>query len=147
MSDEPEEETKPLKKKVAPKKPGSDRPLTPGQRWMKTLVPPTPPNYLSLITMGTKREDKTGVLWKRELWGNTWYPDTENPATLGVLTSVVREVWSGRGYVTVEHPIAASLGEPWRVKITSGFGDPVAGFQGTSEGEALVRALEESPPK
>jgi hypothetical protein len=72
-------------------------------------------------------------------------PDLSDPATLGCLLALVREAWASRGFVSVRHPVVASLGEPWDVVVYNAGGDLVARFGGATEAEALVNALENAP--
>ena len=117
----------------------------PGSRWLATRFAPAVPSFLAHISAPKKREDVGGTLWRRDLMTSIWSPDLEDPATVGVLLSGVRGAWKEKGYVSVHHPVAGSLGEPWDVVVTSGLGDRVAVFHGPTEGEALLFALEGAP--
>lgn len=106
---------------------------TPAQRWLLSKHPPALPSYLEKIETYVKREERTGVLWRRDACTNRWLPDLTDPATLGCLLSRVRE----------------ALGDPaccpafdgnWYI---SGSGKGHA--YGATEAEALAAALEITP--
>jgi hypothetical protein len=86
--------------------------------------------------------DDNGPRWRN---ADEFVPDLECPATLGCLLALVREAWASRGFVSVRHPVAASLGEPWDVVVYNAGGDLVIRFGGATEAEALVNALENAP--
>lgn len=72
-------------------------------------------------------------------------PDLRDDATKGCLLALVRQAWEGRAFVSVIHPVAESMGEPWGARVVDYRGDYlVRGLGGTTEGEALVAALEAS---
>ena len=64
-----------------------------------------------------------------------WLPDLEDPATIGCLLALVREVWGPR--VTTSHRDRAVTSRPWAVDIAPDGIIPM----GSTEAEALVAAL------
>jgi hypothetical protein len=69
----------------------------------------------------------------------------EDPATLGALLGAVEEGWRPVGVITVIAPVAASLGEPWRVRVTDHLGEYLKLFEAPTRFEALMQAHEAAP--
>lgn len=69
-------------------------------------------------------------------------PDFIDPATLGCLLALVRNVWGER--VHVIHRTDGPIREAWLVCHRKG-NPPWFGFSGPTESEALVAALEAAP--
>ena len=78
-------------------------------------------------------------------------PDLTDPATLGCLLVLVREAWDvGYGenkyaYIAVNPPVTPHMGEPWSVVVCDHNGEWPFGFDGDTEAEALIEALEAAP--
>ena len=78
-------------------------------------------------------------------------PDLTDPATLGCLLALVREAWDvGYGenkyaYIAVNPPVTPHMGEPWSVVVCDHNGEWPFGFDGDTEAEALIEALEAAP--
>jgi hypothetical protein len=131
-------DTEPKKKKVVPVLPS---PATPAQRWMLSKYPPVVPKFLDVILAPVKREDRTGVLWKRDIMKNAWFPDLEDPATRGVLLDVVRTAWGMPTGMTVAYSDDEAL---WKMSWSGATHGGWCGT-GTTEGAAMVSALEGVP--
>ena len=114
---------------------------SPGQRWIASRFPPPVPAYLPVIETNAKREDKSGVLWRRHIAHNAWFPDATDPATLGVLSSYVRAAWAMPTGITVTYSDDEAL---WKVSWCGATHGGWCGT-GTTEGAALVAALEATP--
>lgn len=52
-----------------------------------------------------------------------YQPDQNDPATLGALLGAVEDAWAHLGVITIIPPVAASMGEPWRLRLTITLGD------------------------
>ena len=72
-------------------------------------------------------------------------PDESDPATLGALLGAAEEAWAPIGVLTVVAPVAATLGEPWRVRLTDRVGAIRAVFAGRTRFDALMAAWWSSP--
>lgn len=78
-------------------------------------------------------------------------PDLTDPATLGCLLALVREAWDvGYGenkyaYIAVNPPVTPHMDEPWSVVVCDHNGEWPFGFDGDTEAEALIEALEAAP--
>jgi hypothetical protein len=136
-----------------------------GWRWMAGMVAIHPNVSVSRVLFGQgysfvgahRRELKT----KSPSWWQGWsgqvqhsqygyagfehctpIPDLEDPATLGCLLALVREVWG-------KPAVSMFWGDYWQVVYTSDVEDGCAGHQhmgdGDTEAEALVASLEEAP--
>jgi hypothetical protein len=102
-------------------------------------------------------ERKSGLFW---FWPDTdsfgarvgdgpdhpaYTPNREDPATLGALLGAVEEGWRPVGVITVIAPVAASLGEPWRVRVTDHLGEYLKLFEAPARFEALMQAHKAAP--
>lgn len=102
-------------------------------------------------------ERKSGLFW---FWPDTdcfgaqvgderdhpaYAPSQNDPATLGALLGVVEEGWRAVGVVEVVAPVAATLGEPWRVRLVDHLGEVVRLWQAPTRFEALMQAHEAAP--
>lgn len=71
-----------------------------------------------------------------------FFPDLEDPATMGCLLAMVREVWG-------KPAVSMFWGDYWQVVYTSDVEDGCAGHEhmgdGDTEAEALANALENAP--
>lgn len=72
-------------------------------------------------------------------------PDPGDPATLGALLGAVEAAWHAVGVVQVVAPVAAPLGEPWRVRVMDQCGEIVHLWQAPTRFEALMTAHEAAP--
>lgn len=72
-------------------------------------------------------------------------PSLTDPATIGALLGAVEEAWAHLGVITVVAPVAAAMGEPWRVRIVNYLGDYHAVFEAPTRFGALMMAWEASP--
>lgn len=78
-------------------------------------------------------------------------PDFTDPATVGCLLALVREAWDvGYGenkyaYIAVNPPVTPHMDEPWSVVVCDHNGEWPFGFDGDTEAEALIEALEAAP--
>ena len=126
----------PRQKKATPKEKLLEHP---GARWLLTRYPPAVPAFLVHISAPRKREDVGGTLWRRDISTSTWFPDLEDPATVGVLLAFVRKAY-GSSSIDVVCEFAPE-GEPWTWRVNLLEGD----VRGPTEGAALVAALEAAP--
>ena len=81
-------------------------------------------------------------------FGLRWLPDLTDPATLGCLLALVREVRNDAGFHALllpanENPIGSPEGSRWWV--LRGVYTSYSGYAWASEAEALVAALEAAP--
>lgn len=80
-----------------------------------------------------------------------WYrletlrPVEDDPATLGALLGAVEEAWVSIGVIDVVHPVAATHGEPWRVRVVNCLGNYHAVFEAPTRFEALMMAWRVAP--
>jgi len=69
------------------------------------------------------------------------YPDLSDPATVGALLGLVREVWKDRQ----AYAIGFRQDVSWTVTLVDAASDEQFWFDGATEAEALVCALEAAP--
>ena len=97
-----------------------------GARWIVTRAAPLEDYAGRIVEGGRRAPDGPGL------------PDLSDPATMGCLLALVREVWGQ------DDMSASRYREQWCVEVTPQEAQNYA-FYGASEAEALVAALEGAP--
>jgi len=136
----------------------------PGWRWMPGMLA-IHPNFRDVRVSHVGRTGMRGACrYASPMGGVSWavvalplptssdvLPDLTDPATLGCLLVLVREAWDvGYGenkyaYIAVNPPVTPHMGEPWSVVVCDHNGEWPFGFDGDTEAEALIEALEAAP--
>ena len=135
-----------------------------GWRWMPGMLA-IHPNFRDVRVSHVGRTGMRGACrYASPMGGVSWavvalplptssdvLPDLTDPATLGCLLVLVREAWDvGYGenkyaYIAVNPPVTPHMGEPWSVVVCDHNGEWPFGFDGDTEAEALIEALEAAP--